>query len=308
MRRDRYQYRTIGQSQGESLLCTLLMAVITFTFIGLTTYLVTRPEERELNIIAPLYLYPTQWNATAGVNEIHPDWLKLEKSAIDNPDVQQVVVLNPGSSGDGSLWDPTQSVAPHTHYPLWKKVFDKLDVLKNVKLLGYVPTNYGDASKVALVKTYIDGYFLNWKVDGIFYDETGNPSGGDSKAVYKEYVDYTETKLKGAFDVFNFGSTVDQNSDEYDDEWLKLAELNIMYENEFSKLDTFEPSQPQKNLPHSRSALLMHALPKYSDISLEDAYNKQFGYVYFTTGSGANPWETLLTDYDKFVKDVQDFS
>ena len=297
MRRDRYEYRTIGQSQGESLLCTLLMAVITFTFIGLTTYLVTRPEKRELNILAPLYVFPhSAWQT------IDPRWLKLEKSAIDNPDVQQVVVLNP-ANGAGATWPTT-----NTDYGLWKTVTDKLKVLKNVKLVGYVATGFGDSTKVTTAKEQIDGYFQNWPVEGIFFDEVNNPVGGDSRTMYKEYVDYTETKLKGSFDVFNFGSTKDQNGNEYDDKWLKLAELNVMYENEVSKLDTFEPSQAQKNLPHSRSALLMHTLPKYSDINLDKAYEKQFGYVYFTNGTGANTWETLLTDYDKFVKDVQDFS
>ena len=184
-------------------------------------------------------------------------------------------------------------------------------MLPNVKLVGYVPTNYGDSSKVALVKSYIDGYFANWKVDGIFYDETGNQPSANNMAIYKDYVAYTETKLKGSFDVFNFGSTVDQNSVEYNDDWLGLAELNVMYENEFSKLATFEPSQPQKNLDQSRSALIMHTLPKYSDINLQNAYDKHFGYVYFTDGtisSTGGPWAHILPDYDKFVKAIDEFN
>ena len=300
MRTKRYEYNTIGQSQSGSLLCSLLITVFTFTFIGVTTYLVTRPDKRNLNILAPLYVFPhSAWQT------IDPQWLTLEKSAVDNPDVQQVVVLNP-ANGAGALW-----ATGTNDYGLWKTVTDKLKVLKNVKLVGYVATGYGDSTKVTTAKQQIDGYFQNWPVEGIFFDETGNQQNANNMAIYKDYVAYTETKLKGAFDVFNFGSTVDQNSVEYSDDWLKLAELNVMYEEALSNLDTFEPSQAQKNLPHSRSALLMHATHKYSDINLDEAYKKQFGYVYFTHGnisSTGGPWAHILPDYDKFVKDLQDFT
>ena len=174
-RTDRYEYRIIGQSQGESLLCTLLMAVITFTFIGLTTYLVTRPDERKLNILAPLYVFPYPWVVSQHI--IAPEWLALEKSAIDNPDVQQVVVLNP-ANGAGALWDPNgdpgTAAGQLGNYVGWTKVIDKLKVLKNVKLVGYVYTKQGDSAQrnPVDVKAEIDGYFENWSVEGIFFDET----------------------------------------------------------------------------------------------------------------------------------------
>ena len=185
MRTDRYQ--VIGKKK-ESSWGTIAMAVVVFGVIGLVVYLVTKPDKQELKILAPLYVFPH-----SAFQTIDPRWLTLEKSAIDNPDVEQVVVINP-ANGAGALWDATVN-----DYTLWKTVTDKLKVLKNVKLVGYVPTGYGDASKVALAKSYIDGYFANWPIEGIFFDETGNQPSANNTAIYKDYVAYTETKLKGSF-------------------------------------------------------------------------------------------------------------
>ena len=77
-------------------------------------------------------------------------------------DVRHVIVLNPANG--------VEATAPPNSD--WVQVVDMFKDKDNVLLIGYVSTNYGDASKEAPAMDQILGYIKDWSCQGIFFDET----------------------------------------------------------------------------------------------------------------------------------------
>ena len=211
----------------------------------------------------------------------------------DNPytNIRHVIVLNPNNGLDATA-------PPNSD---WIQVVNMFGDVDNVVLIGYVSTNYGDATKEAPGKEQITGYISQWKCQGIFFDETT----GD-KAMYERLVAHTRTRMKDTWNVFNFGSKADANGNEYDNAWLNIAELNIMFENKYSEVATFTPSAAQLTLDRTKSAVvLLEADPNMID--LQSMYDKHFGYVYFV--DRPNDYNGLMSnaDWNSFMQDLDGF-
>ena len=240
---------------------------------------------KDLNLLIPAYFYPTN----NGV--LTADWLTLNTSVHTYKDIRHVIVLNPNNGLDAT--SPPNSD--------WIQVVNMLGDVDNVVLIGYVSTNYGDATKEAPGKEQITGYIAHWKCQGIFFDETT----GD-KAMYERLVAHTRTRMKDTWNVFNFGSKADANGNEYDNAWLSIAELNIMFENKYSQVATFTPSAAQLALDRSKSAVvLLEADPNMID--LQSMYDKHFGYVYFV--DRPNDYNGLMSNanWNSFMQDLNGF-
>ena len=240
---------------------------------------------KDLNLIIPAYIYPTN------NGNLVADWLTLNTSVHTYSDIRHVIVLNPNNGLDAT--SPPNSD--------WIQVVNMFSGVNNVVLIGYVSTNYGDATKEAPAKDQIKGYIAEWKCQGIFFDETT----GD-KAMYERLIAYTGTRMKDSWNVFNFGSKADANGNEYDNAWLSIADLNIMFENTYDQAAAYTPSAAQLALDRTKSAVvLLDADPIMID--LQSMYDKHFGYVYFVDRpadynglmSNAN-WNNLMQDLDGF--------
>ena len=73
----------------------------------------------------------------------------------------------------------------------WEEVIDLLSGIQNVKLIGYVNTNFGDTDIEDDIRDNIKGYHDNgWNVEGIFFSAVDDHS--DSDEVYDMYADYME--------------------------------------------------------------------------------------------------------------------
>lgn len=240
---------------------------------------------KDLNLIIPAYFYPTNNGVLVA------DWLTLNTSVHTYKDIRHVIVLNPNNGLDAT--SPPNSD--------WIQVVNMFGDVDNVVLIGYVSTNYGDATKEAPGKDQITGYISQWKCQGIFFDETT----GD-KAMYERLVAHTRTRMKDTWNVFNFGSKADANGNEYDNAWLSIAELNIMFENKFDQVATFTPSAAQLALDRTKSAVvLLEADPNMID--LQSMYDKHFGYVYFV--DRPNDYNGLMSnaDWNSFMQDLDGF-
>lgn len=248
----------------------------------------TRTEiTRELNLIIPAYVYPTN----NGV--LNNEWNILKNSVQTHRDVRHVIILNP-ANGANAVNPPNID---------WVQVVDLFKDEPNAVLIGYVSTKYGvlTTAEEDTVKAQIDGYFSDWSCQGIFFDEVT----GD-RQLYVRFIGHTRPKMADQTNVFNFGSKADANGVEYDENWLKLAELNIMLENKFSEVASFTPSSAQLALDRDRSGIILLDTD-VSDIDLRDMYSKHFGYVYFVDRefdyngiySQAN-WDTFMTALTSF--------
>ena len=247
---------------------------------------VRKAATKDLNLLIPAYFYPTN----NGV--LRQEWLTLNESAHKYKDVEHVIVVNPSNGVDAT--SPPNSD--------WIQIVDMLSNLDNVKLIGYISTNYGDLTKEKPNREQIHGYFSNWKCQGIFFDETT----GDVR-MYERLIAYIHSRMHDTYNVFNFGSTKNATGVAYDNHWLTLASLNIMYENKKSEYDAhFVPSAPQLALPKNKSALVLRAASHIQDLRAD--HKKHFGYVYYTdqpndynTLYAPNLWTVFMDSINTFT-------
>ena len=242
---------------------------------------------RELNLIIPAYVYPTN------NGQLNNEWQILKNSVQNNRNLRHVIVLNPANGFD--------AVSPPNID--WVQVVDLFKDEPNAVLIGYVSTKYGvltEAEETA-VKAQIDGYFSDWSCQGIFFDEVT----GD-RQLYVRLIAHTRPKMADETNVFNFGSKADANGVEYNDHWLKLAEMNIMLEHKFSEVASFTPSSAQLALDRDRSGIILLDAD-VNDIDLREIYSKHFGFVYFVDREfdynsiySESDWNTLMSALNSF--------
>lgn len=241
--------------------------------------------EKDLNLLIPAYFYPTS------SGELVEGWKTLQESAQTYTDVRHVIVINPNNGVDAAS-------PPNAD---WQAAIDLFEGLHNVVLIGYVSTDYGNAAKEAPGKEQITGYFSDWSIKGIFFDETT----GD-RAMYQRLIDHTRAQEASAFSVFNFGSIADSGGNEYGADWLNMAELNIMYENTYANAVAFQPSAAQLATPRTKSALVLTD-SDVSTIDLDLMYGKHFSYVYFVDRPSDYNGLMSKTDWFSLVRKIDAF-
>lgn len=246
----------------------------------------TKNITKELNLIIPAYFYPTN----NGV--IVQDWKTLNESAHTFKDVRHVIVINPANGEDAT--SPPNSD--------WVPIIDMFKDLDNVVLIGYVSTNYGDATKEAPGIEQISGYIAQWSCQGIFFDETT----GD-RSMYERLIAHTENQMQNTFNVFNFGSKADASGNEYDNAWLTLATLNIMFENRYPEVASYSPSAAQLALDRSKSAVVL-LQADLNTINIRTMYEKHFGYVYFVDRPDDYNGLYSKSDWMSFMQSVDVFT
>ena len=113
--------------------------------------------------------------------------------------------------------------------------------------------------------------------------------------------------MHNTFNVFNFGSTKNATGVAYNDDWLTLASVNIMYENTKAEYDAnFVPSTAQLALPKNKSALVLRAASHIQDLRAD--YKNHFGYVYYT--DQPNDYNTLYEQslWTVFMESINTFT
>lgn len=220
-------------------------------------------------IMVPLYTYP------GGT------WDTVIETKNDHPDVPIVAIVNPASGPGGSKDSNYES---------------GIGELKGagVIVLGYVSTAYTSRSLDA-VKGDIDKWDSWYDVDGIFFDEQTNWAGGES--YYTQAGDYAESKGLG-FTVGNPGANSIPS-------YLSTVDVVLIYESPgLPNLDNYDSWESSDNGQLGMIPFLVSSMPTSW---LEDA-TAFIGWVYVTSDSLPNPWDSLPSYFDDMAAMLDDGS
>lgn len=267
------------------------------------------------SVIAPIYVYPHNWNGTH--NNMAPEWVLFIETAKAYPRVHFHVIINP-SNGADSLVAPNLS---------WADLIQQLKQLSNVRLYGYVPTGYGSTNVSSTVTQYIQGYASNWQIQDIFLDEMNgaDAQGQDTMQTYSNY----GNEIAGD-SLCNFGSPSDSAGNPYSIDVMFLCTQSILLENTVSQLEHYvlAPAQeseygsisavnsdggiPDGKVLRDRFSAILHTSgtqPSF-DAILDNAFARVFGSIYLTPGTGGNPYQQMLQsdEYIEFIKKIDEWS
>lgn len=193
---------------------TALLTLITSLILTLFTLPTT-----SLSILVPLYVYPED-----------NSWTSLINTITANPAVHFQIIVNP-NSGPGSTTYPDSSYTAGVA---------RLNALKNVNLIGYIPTGYSTRSYSAVTKE-VDTYAgwraytggANISLSGIFFDEVTDATSGSLKQFIANASAYASTQFSYAGTsksvVLNPGCVVDSSYFSFADTIVEFEDSLAMW-------------------------------------------------------------------------------
>ncbi|MFO1005604.1 MAG: cadherin domain-containing protein [Planctomycetaceae bacterium] len=249
-------------------------------------------------LIVPLYRYPV---TAPGV--LDPWWESIRTSAsVNNP---ITVIVNPSSG-------PNVSGADLENYLF---AIERLRSNPYVRILGYVPTGYGDrptAEVLADVHTY-ESVFRNRTtasplIDGIFLDEMSAQLDDVSKYVQIRVEIKQSQTLANTFIVGNWGRYAPaayRNG--------QVADVYLAYENTaagFTQLlanPEFPYGYSDPRYSGQSFGAIIHGVSTESQMKqlVDDAKLMRFDYLYLTNDTIPNPFDTMPTYWTSLVREVR---
>jgi uncharacterized protein YktA (UPF0223 family) len=215
-------------------------------------------------VLLPLYSYPAEWETN---NELLGLMEKCDSL---------ISIINPSSGPDTEVS---------------QEYIDGIDFLvsKNSKVIAYIATGYGD-KKISDIYSEIDRYFEFYgstKITGIFFDEVSFTDTREQDLM-KDISDYARSK-GFEYIVANPGTSFDQSI--IDENYYDLI---VTYENPYDKYLTHKNTLTSSS--KTKQSLLIYDFPNQSDYSrdIDNAKNQGFDYIYFTTDTIPNPWDTVF--------------
>lgn len=168
-------------------------------------------------------------------------------------------------------------------------------------ILGYVSTRYG-ARPLSDVTADIDRYYADYEVDGIFVDEMAeNPLNPDTRqdlrAYYQQVYAHVQQRTAGTeLVVGNPGVAAGTDWQVTD----SVADVLVVFEGSAVSYEAWTPPGWITAHPPERFAHLVHTTPEHSLARVcELAGERNAGYIYATDDSGANPWDSLPSYWDR---------
>lgn len=169
------------------------------------------------------------------------------------------------------------------------------------RVLGYVSTAYG-ARPPADVAADIDRYQAFYGVDGVFVDEMAEhprdpATGQDMRAYYRQVYDHVAARTGGT------GLVVGNPGLAADTAWQleePVADVLVVFEGTAADYEAWAPPGWTAAHPAAHFAHLVHTAPGASLRHLcELSRARNAGHVYVTDDTGANPWDTLPSYWDR---------
>ena len=239
------------------------------------------------SLVVPVFVYPSD------NGDIAQPYLTLKDSAASYPYVTHIIVLNPNDGNDATS-------GPNSD---WAEVIDLFSGVPNVKLIGYVNTNYGDEGEEDEVKEEINGYHENgWNVEGIFFSAVDDHSDSDEVfGLYASYMDLTRSLWESKYSVFHFGYTPPE------ERWYTTCDINVLLDSKgMDELYDFSPSDAQQALPKNMSSLLLRGV-EADEIDLDAALSNHFASVYFVDRE--NDYNDIYSpeDWDKMMQKIDQY-
>ncbi|KAF3906581.1 Spherulin-4 [Dactylellina cionopaga] len=253
------------------------------------------------SILFPLYIYPDPgcWDRVFTVVSRHPEQ-------------HFTLVINPNSG-------PGTDKFPDAEYT---DAIAKLNVYKNVTLIGYVHTTYGtrdltqviaEVERYAAWSTYSD---VDIHVDGIFVDEAPGELG--ERKAHLSYLKTLHGAVKRAFEaVDSQGYLVTNPGRIVEKVFYNYADSIVSYEAAFKTMifpDTLFTSTNRKlspGTPSERQSVLIHTFDgsrrKQSEL-VQTLVNKGIGEVYVTTcdpSKGEGDYSRYSEYWEDFVAEME---
>lgn len=220
-------------------------------------------------IMVPLYTYP------GGT------WDTVIETKNDHPGVPIVAIVNPASGPGGSR---------DSNYV--SGIVELKDA--GVIVLGYVSTAYAGRS-LDSVRGDIDRWGSWYDVDGIFFDEQTNWAGGEW--YYTQAGDYTESKGLD-FTVGNPGANSLPS-------YLSTVDVVLIYES--PGLPNLNNYASWKQYDNDQLGMIPFSVGSLPTSWLEDA-TEFVGWVYVTSDSLPNPWDSLPSYFGDMAEMLDDGS
>jgi hypothetical protein len=226
------------------------------------------PPPSTTGTIVPLYSDPSDGS-----------WIAIAAAKQQHPSVPVVAIVNP-NSGPGASRDASYSTG-----------IGKLQ-LAGITVIGYVATGY-TARGIPAVEADID----RWKsfyptIQGIFFDEQSNQTGDE--AFYRTVSQYAKANAL-SFTVGNPGADTGPT-------YVGVVDVGLIYESlglpNTNTLSGWHTSYPRSNfgiIPYG--AALDHAY-----VTSAKAY---VGYVYVTSDTLPNPWDSLPPYFADLLADLE---
>jgi hypothetical protein len=224
----------------------------------------------KLQILLPLYIYPNWYDRDKYI------WKQVIVAAKKVP---IVAIINPNNGPNNA--------PPNPDYQQGIKDLHQA----GVKILGYVPTNYGKR-ELESVTADIEIYNKYFNVDGIFVDETANQR--DKLKYYQQIYQYTKARSARYQVIINPGTDIMES-------YLRqpVADVTVNFENYQKVWNDYHPPAYTKKYSAQNFAALVHTTAdlKLMKNTLDRVEKNKFGYVYITNDStdtaNQNPWDTL---------------
>ncbi|MEI8341895.1 MAG: spherulation-specific family 4 protein [Verrucomicrobiota bacterium] len=222
----------------------------------------------DLQILFPLYSYPNWYTPASYIwDDIAAANATVPITAIINP------ANGPGVSGPNS--DYVKGMADLT--------------AGGVKMIGYVSTSYGTRT-LSAIESDIDLWASSFPgVTGIFLDEESTDPA--KLAFYQTLHDYILAKPGLATVVANPGTNTPES-------FISgpTADTTVLFENG-SGWGSYVTDSYVANYPRSSFAAVFYNLSTTAQMqaAVDLAQQRNFGYVFATDATGANPYDTLPT-------------
>jgi Spherulation-specific family 4/Ca-dependent carbohydrate-binding module xylan-binding len=153
-----------------------------------------------------------------------------------------------------------------------------------IRVMGYVDTAYANRS-AKTVKTDITTWRTMYGLTDIFFDQTA--SGASSLAYYRDIASAVHA-TPGAITMLNPGVNVDEG-------YLEFSDILNIFEGSRSDYAGFAPASWVGNYPSSRFSHLIYGVPDAAGMTtvLNQSITQRAGYVYITSDTMPNPWDSL---------------
>jgi hypothetical protein len=190
---------------------------------------------------------------------------------LDAPQVPRVLIINP-ASGPGT--------EPH---PPYREAVEAAHA-KGARVLGYVPTGYG-AREAAAAEADIDRYRSWYGVDGIFLDEAAHDPA--QLPYYRALSRHARAGGGKALVVLNPGRVPARG-------YFDVADVVVTFEGVAADYAAALQHTPAwvRDLPLDRIAHLLYGASREQALAAVNA-PATAGWLYVTSGTLPNPWETL---------------
>ncbi|KAJ8080290.1 hypothetical protein PM082_017120 [Marasmius tenuissimus] len=229
-------------------------------------------------ILFPMYIYPFAGTPCGG-------WTGVIDTIQAHQDLPFYLVINP-DSGPGPV-----NTQPNFD---WTGCIPQLkSASSNVRVLGYVHTNYGNqpqSAVVANVTTYAN-WDASYRPQGIFFDESPNDPGAN--------VTYMQALASQARSLFGSDSPVILNPGvAADSGYYSFSTFIVTAENIYSAFSTSQLSF-SSSTPASKQAVVLNHGPTTTDTSLvqELVAADKIGAIFLTS----EEYASIPTDWNNFV-------